>query len=386
MSGPGELERRTRRRLAELEAGGLRRRLAPPRGIDFSSNDYLALARDPRLARAFADAALREGTGSTASRLLRGEREEFSALERRMAAFLGAEAALLFATGWAANLGLLAAFLDQGDVAFSDERNHASLIDGMRLGRARRTVFPHRDVDALARLLRRECGTGQAFVVTESLFSMDGDEAPLRELAALCRETGAALVVDEAHAVGVFGATGAGLIEESGSRADVFLSVLTGGKALGAAGAFVAGPAWAIDWLIQRARPLVFSTAPPPALAAALQASLDLVANEPERRARVLAGAALLRALLGEAGLAVLAGRSPVVPVLLGDHRRAVAVAARLQAEGFDVRAIRPPTVPPGTARLRVSVHADHDEATLRTFARALVRAVGAERACPATP
>ena len=170
MASPGDLERRVRRRLAELDASGLRRELRPPRGIDFSSNDYLALAGDPRLASALAVGARREGCGSTASRLLRGEREAFAALERRVAGFLGAEAALFFGSGWAANLGLLGAFLDPGDTVFSDERNHASLIDGMRLGRARRAIFPHRDAAALACLLAAERGPGQRFVVTDAWF------------------------------------------------------------------------------------------------------------------------------------------------------------------------------------------------------------------------
>jgi 8-amino-7-oxononanoate synthase len=267
------LEGRIAERTAAMDAAGLRRILRPPSGIDLSSNDYLGLARDARVVERFAAAVRTEGCGATGSRLLRGHRSAFADLERRFARFKGAEAAIFFGSGYAANIGVLATFAEAGDLILSDELNHASLIDGMRLSKARRVVFPHCDVDALARLLDAESGQsrqGQTFVVTESLFSMDGDRAPLDAYAALCRATGAALVVDEAHAVGVCGARGSGFVEEVGVVEDVFLSIDTAGKALGAAGAFVSGPAWAIEHLVQKARTYVFSTAPPPALAAAL--------------------------------------------------------------------------------------------------------------------
>jgi 8-amino-7-oxononanoate synthase len=255
-------------------------------------------------------------------------------------------------------------------VIFSDERNHASLIDGVRLSRARRVVFPHNDAAVLAKLLREEHGGAQKFVVVESLFSMDGDEAPLAEYAALCRDTGAALIVDEAHAVGIYGEAGSGLIEARGIGRDVFASINTAGKALGVAGAFVAGSGVAIDYLIQRARPFIFSTAPPPAVAAALEASLEVIAAEPGRRARLLARARYLRERLG------LKGCSQIISVIIGDNARAVAVAQEMQAAGFDVRAIRPPTVPPGTARLRISVNEALTEDILDRFAAALAHAM----------
>ena len=368
------LRQRVLARLAEWEAAGLRRSLRPPSGIDLSSNDYLGLAAHPRLVRRLIAAARAYGCGATASRLLRGHRELFTDVERRFAAFKGAEAALYFASGYAANLGVLTTFLEPGDVVFSDERNHASLIDGMRLARARRVIFPHRDVNALAQLLRQEHGPGQKFLVTESLFSMDGDRAPLREYAALCRETGTALIVDEAHAVGLYGERGSGLIEEMGVADAVFLSINTAGKALGVCGAFVAGPVWAIEYMIQRARPFVFSTAPPPARLAALDEALALIAEEPERRARVRANARQLREQLLAKGIAVPLDDSPIIPVILGESTRAVAVAAALQEEGFDVRAIRPPTVPVGTARLRVSVNVHVSETIAERFASALAR------------
>jgi 8-amino-7-oxononanoate synthase len=382
MSPINELERRARHHLAELEAAGLRRYLRMPAGVDLSSNDYLGLAAHPKLKERMAEAVLREGCGSTASRLLRGERAIFADIERRFAAFKRTEAALYFGSGYAANLGLLATFLEADDVVFSDELNHASLIDGMRLARSRRVVFPHNDVAALRQLLEAERGPGQKFLVIESLFSMDGDCAPLSEYAAVCRATQTALIVDEAHAVGIYGARGSGLIEAAAIDEDVFLSINTAGKALGVGGAFVTGAAWAIDYLVQRARPFIFSTAPPPAMAAALDAALTVIEDEPERRTQLLERARLLRELLIAGGVPARAGDSQIIPVILGDNARAVAVAAMMQQAGFDVRAIRPPTVPPDTARLRISVNFNLDETILRRFAETLIAALAETTLC----
>jgi 8-amino-7-oxononanoate synthase len=359
--------------LAHLGAVGLRRVLKPPTGIDFSSNDYLNLARHPLVAERFAAAARRDGCGSTGSRLLRGERQAFQALEHRFASFKGTERALYFSSGYLANIAVMTTLPEKGDVVLSDERNHASLIDGMRLSSARRIVFPHNDVERLRDLLASLPDEGHRFLVVESLFSMDGDFAPLGEYAALCRAHGAALIVDEAHAVGVHGAAGSGLIEALGVGRDVCVSINTAGKALGVGGAFVAGPSWAIDFLIQRARPFVFSTAPPPALAAALDASLDLVQSEPSRRERLAALAQRLRGGLAAAGVRIPAGESHIVPVHVGDNAGSVSIANALQAAGFDVRAIRPPTVPPGTARLRLSVNVGLSEANIDELVAALV-------------
>lgn len=366
------LERRVRERLRDLDARDLRRSLRAPSGIDLASNDYLGLASHPALARAMIRGVEQEGCGSTGSRLLCGERERFASVEARFAAFKGTARALFFSSGYLANLAVLTTFPEAGDVVYSDALNHASLIDGIRLSRARRVVFPHNDVNALARLLREDAGEGQAFVVVESLFSMDGDFAPLAEYARLCQAAGAALIVDEAHAVGIFGEHGSGLIEAAGVGDAVFLSVNTGGKALGVSGAFVAGPEWAVDHLIQRARPFVFSTAPPPAIASALDASLTIVADEPDRRARLFERTRFLRDRLAQAGVPVRQGTSPIVPVILGDNAAAVRAARRLQHDGFDVRAIRPPTVPDGTARLRVAVNVRVSEADLDRFATSL--------------
>ncbi len=376
------LSRRLRARLDALRADGLIRTLSPPRGADFSSNDYLKLSADPRVVARTIAALAREGCGSTGSRLLRGERESVAAVERRFAAFKGTERALYFGSGYQANLAVLSTIAERGDLILSDERNHASLIDGIRLSRARCVVFPHADVGAAARLLGRHDGDGHVFIVTESLFSMDGDVAPLAEYAALAATGGASLVVDEAHAVGLYGARGSGLLEAAGlgaggDESPVLLSINTAGKALGVSGAFVAGSALAIEYLVQRARPFVFSTAPPPALAAALDASLDVVGEEPERRERLARLAARLRSRLREAGLEVPEDRTQIVPVVIGDNRRAVETAAAMQALGFDVRAIRPPSVPPGTARLRVSVNVGLTDAVVDQFAEALSRLPG---------
>ena len=363
---------RVRARLADLGSRGLLRRLRPPAGIDLSSNDYLGLAVHPRVVRAFAAAAA-AGCGSTGSRLLRGHREAFAAVERRFAAFKRTERSLYFSSGYLANLAVLATLPEAGDVVYSDALNHASLIDGLRLSRARRVVAPHADPGALERRLAADTVEGQRFVVIESVFSMDGDLAPLADYAAVCRRFGAALVVDEAHAVGIYGDDGSGLIRAAGVEDGVLLSINTAGKALGAAGAFVAGPAWVIDYLEQRARTFVFSTAPPPAVAAAIDAALDVVAGEPERRTRLAARAGFLRARLAAEGFEqAAAGTSQIVPIVIGDNAAAVGLAQALQRRGFDVRAIRPPTVPPGTARLRVAVNAGLSEEQLGRFAAAV--------------
>jgi len=360
------MRERLAQRLAGIDAGGLRRTLRPPAGIDLCSNDYLGLANHPSLKQRMADAVIADGVGSTGSRLLRGERISFARVEENFARFKGTERSLYFSSGYLANLAVLTTFPEAGDVIFSDQRNHASLIDGARLSRARRVVFPHNDVAALERLLREDAGGGQKFIVVESLFSMDGDQAPLAEYVALCRSTGAALIVDEAHAVGVYGKHGEGLADE------VFLSINTAGKALGVSGAFAAGSGDAIEYLIQRARPFIFSTAPPPAVAAGLEASLEVIADEPDRRERLLKRARYLRQRLG------MKGDSPIIPIIMGENDRAVAVARELQAAGFDVRAIRPPTVAPGTARLRVTVNQGLSEEVLDRFAAALETALKA--------
>jgi 8-amino-7-oxononanoate synthase len=377
-------------RLAAAAAAGLGRSLRAGAGIDFCSNDYLGLSRDPELRSALLArlTALPPGAalGAPASRLLRGHTELHAALERRLAVFKGTEAALLFPSGYQANVGLLTALLGPRDRALSDALNHASLIDGLRLSGCRRVVFPHRDLAAVERELAQPHSEGRTFLVTESLFSMDGDLAPLDRYAELAARHGAELIVDDAHATGLYGpARGSGLCEELGIERRAAAIVSTLGKSVGLAGAFVAGSAVLVEYLATRSRAFVFTTAPPPLLLHAVDVALDRLAAEPQRRHRTLALAERLRRRLAAAGLAafamparvtsgngagVLAG--PIVPVVLGDNRRALAAAERLAAAGFDVRAVRPPTVPPGTARLRISVHADHTEAEIDALAAAL--------------
>jgi 8-amino-7-oxononanoate synthase len=316
------------------------------------------------------------GCGSGGSRLLRGHRAVFSEVEQAFALLKRADRALYFSSGYLANLAVITTMAERGDVILADRLNHASLRDAVRLSPAQAVAYPHNDADALARLVATHAGHGHTFVVTESLFSMDGDAPPLADYAAICRAAGATLVVDEAHAVGIYGERGSGLLERDGLSGNDAISINAGGKALGVAGAFVAGPSWVVDYLVQRARPFVFSTAPPPAVVAALGASLEIVAAEPHRRLRLLALARDLRDRLRRAGFDVAAGDSPIVPIVLGETAPAMAAAAQLRADGFDVRAIRPPTVPTGTARLRLMVNVGLDERLIERLVAALSVAV----------
>jgi 8-amino-7-oxononanoate synthase len=377
MSGGGRnLELRLRAALQARDEDGLLRTLRAPGGIDLSSNDYLGLSDHPLIKQAMIAAVEQEGCGSTGSRLLRGHRTLFDQVEGECAAFKQASAALYFSSGYLANIAVLSTLAQRGDRILSDRHNHASLRDGIRLSHARHIVFPHNDLAALTRLLDDSRGPGTTFVVTESLFSMDGDTPPLEDYAAACRRAGATLIVDEAHAVGVYGTRGSGRVEACGLDPDDLVSINTAGKALGVAGAFVAGPAWAMAYLMQCARPFVFSTAPPPAVAAALAASLTLIVNEPERRRRLFELAAYCRQRLTAAGVTVASGTSPIIPVVVGGSDRALAIAGQMQRQGFDVRAIRPPTVPAGTARLRLSVNVRLTEDVIDAAVEALASAL----------
>lgn len=331
------------------------------RAIDFSSNDYLGLATDARLARAAASAhAL--GVGSTASRLIAGNTIEHEALERDLAAFLGAEAVLTFANGYAANVGAIPALVGRDDVIFADELNHASLIDGCRLSRARVVVYPHADASALAAALREHRASGRrALVVTDGMFSMDGDLAPLVDIVALAREYDAWTYVDDAHAIGVTGAAGRGTAEVLSVADEIDVLVGTLGKAFGAAGAFVAGVQPLRDLLINRARSFVFSTGPMPQQAAAAREAVRIVSGDDALRRTARANAAALRAALKERGVQVVGGEDAhIVPVVIGDAATTVAIGAELAQRGFLVGAVRPPTVPRGTSRLRITASAAH--------------------------
>jgi 8-amino-7-oxononanoate synthase len=355
--------------LAARERAGLQRRMHPPRGlVDLASDDYLGLAAHPHLIERTCAAVMSFGVGSGGARPLTGQRDAFSELEDRLAAFSGAEAALLFGSGYAANLGLLTAVVGWDDVVLSDRCNHASIVDGIRLTGARKVVYPHGDVAAVEAAVRQP-RAGRAFVVTESVFSMDGDPAPLVGLVEMAERHGALVIVDEAHATGLFGSRGAGRIEELGLSQRVLATVHTGGKALGSAGAWVAGSRLLVDTLAQTARTFLFTTAPMPALAGALNAGLDIVAAEPERRAEVHRKARLLRDAFAAAGVATSAHSSPILPVRVGENDAAVALQDALRAEGFDCRAVRPPMVPQGTARLRVTVRSPVADQDLLRFA-----------------
>lgn len=355
--------------LAALSAAGRRRALAPRGRIDFASNDYLGLAGSAALKEAVAEALARGvPVGAGGSRLLGGNHPEHEALEAEAARFFGAEAALYFGGGYAANGAIIATLPDRGDLILWDERSHASTREGVRLARAEAAPFAHNRADAAAdqlRAWRAHGGRGTAWIALESLYSMDGDRAPLAEFAALAEAEQAVLIIDEAHATGLYGA-GRGL---AAGLAAPHIALHTCGKALGASGALVTGPRAAIDLLINRARGFIYATAPSPLMAAAVRAGLKLIA-EPERRTALAARVALVGARLAELGLAP--SGSAVQPVILGEARAALAAAAALQAQGFDVRAIRPPTVPEGSARLRLSITLNPSDAELAALLDAL--------------
>lgn len=333
----------------------------------FCSNDYLALADRQ---------APREACGAGASRLITGEREVHRHLEQAAARFVDQPTSLLFTSGYAANVGLICALAGPEDVIVSDALNHASLIDGARLSRARITVVPHLDVDAVDAALSTKAR--KAFVVTESYFSMDADSPDLAALRRLCDAHEAALIVDEAHALGVLGPNGRGVCREQGVVADAVIG--TFGKAFGAAGAFVAGCASLTTWLWNRARPFVFSTGMSPVVAAAALEGLDRAEKEPWRRHRVLQAAIELRSGLGALGLD-LRGFAHVIPWVLGDSREALAMSNALREQGMDVPAIRPPSVPPGTSRLRLTVSAAHQPKDIGRVVEVVSAVLGRARA-----
>lgn len=378
------LRARLQGRLEALATQGLTRRLHAAEGIDFTSNDYLGFARHPALRKFFLTrlaAAATDPFGAPASRLLRGHTTSHAALETRLAAFKGTEAALLLPSGYMANLALLTAVIEPGDRVLSDAQNHASIIDALRLTGCHKVIVPHLDRAALAAQLATP-HAGHTFIVTESLFSMDGDIAPLGIYADLADAHGASLIIDDSHGTGVFGATRRSGVTEADNVAGRALAIVsTFGKALACAGACIAGPTVLIDFLVNRARPFIFTTALAPLLVHAIEAGLDVLAATPDAAPRVLARAALLRQLLQEQAsrdVTLLAGAGPIVPVILGDNHRAMLVAHKVREAGYDVRAVRPPTVAPGTARLRICVHADHSVAQIHGVAQAIVAAVAA--------
>jgi len=340
--------------------------------LNFGANDYLGLAGDVRLTKAASKAACAEGFGAGASPLVSGHSQAHEILERSLADLLGVDAALTFPSGFAANTATIAALVGPADFIASDARNHASIIDGCRLSRARVGIYPHRDLAAVERLLAAAAPARRRLIVTDTVFSMDGTIAPLADLCSIARRHRAILMVDEAHATGVFGPRGSGLVEEAGCADGVHVRVGTLSKALAAAGGFVAGHADLIHWLRHRARAWIFSTAHPPAVAAAAGRAVALVSEEPHRRHELRARAADFRQTLLTAGLGVAGDATQIVPLVVGGARAAVAASAALAAAGLFVPAIRPPSVPEGGSLVRVSLSWHHTAGDLERLASTL--------------
>ena len=377
--------------LARLEQSGLRRQrrqVTPLPGgwceVDgrrlrnFASNDYLNLAYDERV-RAAAKETLEVSVGATASALVCGRTDWHVRLERAIAEFEGTASAVLFPTGFAANVGTLAALIRPEDVVFCDRFNHASLIDGCRQSRAKFRVYRHDELERLDQQLQATPTTTCQWIVTDAVFSMDGDVAPLPELCDIAERSGAAVIVDEAHGTGVFGELGRGVAEFTNTEHRVAVRVGTLSKAIGTLGGFVAGSQSLTDWLWNTARSQVFSTALPPVVCAAATASIEIIRTEPQRRQRLHALCSQLRSELSQRGIEPIANSvGPIIPIVIGDPERTVAVARELERRGFLVAAIRPPTVPPGTSRLRLSLTTAFDASDIVALANALSEVLGA--------
>jgi len=373
--------------LAALEAAGLRRTRRVVRGpqgavlevdgrhlLSFASNDYLGLASDPRIAAAVVEAIGRCGVGAAASHLISGHHEEHKAAEEALAAFTGLPRALLFSSGYMANSGIVPALVGRDDAVFSDALNHACLIDGARLSKAAVHIYPHLDLDILEGQLRTSRAR-RRLVLSDAVFSMDGDLAPVADLAALCERYDAWLLLDDAHGFGVLGPQGRGSLAHAGVRSERVLYLGTLGKAAGVAGAFVAGDGRAIEWLLQRARTYVFTTAMPPMLAAGVRAAVGAIATDDWRRERLRAHAGRLRLDLAGLPWRLLPSDTAIQPLVVGDNAAALALMTGLMEAGIWVPAIRPPTVPAGTARLRISLSAAHEPGHIDRLVTALRRA-----------
>jgi 8-amino-7-oxononanoate synthase len=361
--------------LDNLATAGLRRelRVLPTGLVNFGSNDYLGLSRDSRVVEAAASAAHQYGAGSTSSRLIAGTTELVMRLETRLAAFKGQEMALVFPTGYQAAVGTISALAAPGDELYLDKLDHASLIDGARLSGARLHTWPHGHHGRLRRLLDRPA-KGRRLIVTDGLFSMDGDLADLPELGELAERFGAALMVDEAHATGCLGASGRGSAELLGCEHQVHISMGTFSKALGAQGGFIAAGREVIEHLVNRSRAFIYTTAPAPALLGAALAALAIVESAPERRARLANRSAHLRQALRDAGFDTGTSVCHIVPVVLGDNEVVLAAMTFLAEQGFYAPAVRYPTVPRSSARLRLSVSSEHPEADIDALVVALTR------------
>ncbi|MDD2901145.1 MAG: 8-amino-7-oxononanoate synthase [Syntrophales bacterium] len=383
--------------LADLETQALRRRLQVveevlPGGkvrvksqvlLNLSSNDYLGLAQDPRLIAGAQAAAARWGVGAGASRLVVGHLGLHEEVETELAAFKGVEAAVIFSTGYMANVGVIAALMGPGDLIFSDRLNHASIMDGIKLSGASLQRFPHRDLNRLEKLLQQAPAGKRRLLITDSVFSVDGDLAPLRELVELKERYGLWLMIDEAHATGVLGPGGAGLAQELGLTDRVDIHMGTFSKALGSLGGYVAGARRLIDYLHNRARSFIYSTALPPPVLGAIRAALEVVREEPERRSKLLEESAKFRLGLQDAGFDTLGSETQIVPVLVGKNESTLQFAGALRERGLMAVGLRPPTVPPGKARVRFSLSAAHGSEDLDAALKTIVetgRAMGLAR------
>lgn len=374
--------------LAELDAQHLRRTLTalPATGgkfeingqpvLNFASNDYLDLAHHPLVIEAAREALANYGAGATASRLVSGTLDLHDQLEAKLAAHKGYPAALLFGSGYMANAGILPALAGDGDLILADKLVHASILDAAKLSGAKLLRFQHNDVEHLRMLARKNTDVRRTLIVTESVFSMDGDIAPLTDLAKLARSLKAMLIVDEAHATGIFGPHGSGLVRELGLESEVNVSMFTMSKALGGYGGGVACSAQLREWFINKSRAFIYTTALPPAVIAAAIAAVDLLEANPGWGPELLRRAEGFRTALKSHGLDTLNSASPIVPVVIGDNAHTMAVARKLREKNILVGAIRPPTVPPGTARLRLSLTLAHSDADLTRAAAVLAEAV----------
>ncbi len=376
------------RELEELDARGLLRKpkligspIGPRVEIDgreillFCTNDYLGLANHPSVKRATKDAVDKYGAGAGASRLVAGTLPIHRELEAEIARFKNAEAAIVFGSGYLANIGILSSLMQQGDIIYSDELNHASIVDACRLSRAKTSIFPHADTDGLEEMLAESVACKRKLIVTDGVFSMDGDLAPLPELARLASEFNCYLMVDDAHATGVVGPGGKGTASHFGLDGAIEVQMGTLSKALGSYGAFVTGSQKLIDFLTNRARSFIYTTALPPAAVAAALEALRIVENEPERRESLWRNAEFLREGLTSAGFDIGSSETFILPIIIGDARECVGMAEALLEEGVFAQAIRPPSVPEGSSRLRVVPTAGHTpedmECALEAFARA---------------
>lgn len=359
--------------LTDWERDGLKRALRPQSGpqgriitvegrrvLNFCSNDYLGLADDPRLKEAAAACLKEEGVGAGASRLISGNMASHQRLEEALARFKGTESCLLFSTGYMANVGIISAIFGRGDIIFSDRLNHASIVDGILLSRAEFRRYPHRDMAALEEILRSASGFKQRGIITDSVFSMDGDMAPLQEIVALAQKYECLVMIDEAHALGVMGRGGRGLAEHFGVEEKIDIQMGTLSKAAGCFGAYCCGSKTLISYLVNKARSFIYTTGMPPSIAAAAHRAVEIIETEPRLRQSLWENTRYMKEALDRIGFNTLDSETPIIPIIVGESERAVAFSSRLFQEGILVSAIRPPTVPSRTARLRLTVTAAH--------------------------